>query len=143
MEPCSQHSNMCDKVFNHESRISRNTERLDQVEIRLEKLEEVQAKMIAELQEAAAGLRGLASKIDDAISVANGSGHGEGNPSPAKEASGPKKFSDRLNEAWEDLERNFVKIIMYTMIGGAAWALYKTLSGDWKETPKLIKMLFG
>jgi soluble cytochrome b562 len=134
-ELCSQHSDVCKKAFDHERRITQDTERIDNLEKKVEKIEEVQAAMVRELSEASIGLRALATKIDAAVKAANG----EGNPTSAKAAEEPKAktFSQSLNDAWRHFQENFANFIIYCAMALFAWAVVKTLV--FKEIPPMIK----
>jgi hypothetical protein len=135
MDVCSQHGKMCDKIIDFEGRVSINEEKTEQLEKRIEKVEEVQAGMVRELSEASVGLRALASKIDAAVKVANG----EGNPgsTKAKEPKEKKTFSQSLNDAWDHFQENFATFIIYCAMALFAWAVVKTVV--FKEIPPMIK----
>jgi uncharacterized protein (UPF0335 family) len=133
-ELCSQHGKTCETLFAHESRVSISEEKIEQLEGRVEKIEEEQAHMIAELREVSEGFRAMATKIDKAVGIASKT------EEPEKK---PKTFSQSLNAAWSRFQDNIANIIIYGLAFTFAWAFLKTVTGDWKETPKLIKWLVG
>lgn len=126
---------MCDQLMRHGERIAT-------LEARVENIAEVQEAMVSELRTAADGLRSLALKIDTAVRHAENSGC----PSPAApaEAEKPvKRFSQQINEAWEKFTANFVLFLFYMVAGGFGWAIWKTVTGDWKGTPFFLRPFIG
>jgi len=133
-ELCSEHGSTCGRILDHEKRVSVTEERIDHVMDRVDRLEEVQGKMVSQLTEASAGLKALASKIDDAVHAANGGG----NPSPTEEV-GQKAvtFSQSLNKAWRHFQDNFAMFIIYCAMALFAWAVVKMFI--FREIPPMIK----
>ncbi len=133
-ELCSEHGATCNKILDHEKRISVVEEKVSQAIASVTKLEEVQARMVTQLTEASAGLKALASKIDDAVKAANGGG----NSSPTEEV-GQKAvtFSQSLNKAWRHFQDNFAMFIIYCAMALFAWAVVKMFI--FREIPPMIK----
>lgn len=126
MTVCSQHSQCTSTILKY-------GERLASIETRLSKVEEVQEDMVSQLKDAAEGLRALAGKIDQVVTVAN-SQHCEVPSVPEDER--PRPLSGSLNHAWRHFQDNFALFIIYASAGLIGWALMKIVL--FKEIPPFI-----
>lgn len=125
MDVCSQHSSCTSTIIKHGERIA-------SLETRINQVEEVQDDMVSQLRDAANGLRALASKIDTAVSQANG----ESVPEKKQQ-----EFTGSLNHAWRHFQDNFAIFIVYATVSLFAWAVLKM--GVFKEFPPFIERLLG
>jgi hypothetical protein len=134
MEICSQHSSCTQTIMAH-------GERLAALETRIDRVEEVQADMVTQLEEAANGLRALAGKIDSAVSAAKKDGCQE-----VKVEGGEvnnESLTTSLNEAWKHFQKNFAMFVVYAAAGAFVWFLMKSITGDWNIQSNVVKFMHG